>query len=61
MKTIICDRCGKSAKLFDSVNLKLSSNKLFIRGNFDLCMDCYDKFKKFIGDEERNERNDNAL
>ena len=55
MKTIICDRCGKSAKLFDSVNLKLSSNKLFIRGNFDFGMDCYDKFKKVIGDEERNE------
>lgn len=55
MKTIICDRCGESVKLFDSVYLKLSSNKLWIRGNFDLCMDCYDKFKKFIGDEEKYE------
>ena len=55
MNTITCDRCKKSAKLFDSVSLRLSSNKLWIRGNFDLCMDCYDKFKKFIGDEEKDE------
>ena len=55
MKTITCDRCKKSAKLFDSVCLKLSSNKLWIRGNFDLCMDCYDEFKIFIGEEKRNE------
>lgn len=55
MKTIICDRCGKSEKLFDSVNLKISSNKLWISGNFDLCMECYDEFKKFLGDEENNE------
>ena len=48
MKTITCDRCGESVKLFDSVCLKLSSNKLWIRENFDLCMDCYDKFKKFM-------------
>ena len=55
MKTITCDRCGESVKLFDSINLKLSSNKLWIKGNFDLCMDCYDEFKKFIGEEKRNE------
>lgn len=55
MKTIICDRCGKNVKLFDSINLDISSNNLFIRGNFDLCMDCYDELKKFIGDEEKYE------
>ncbi len=55
MKTITCDRCGESVKLFDSVCLKLSSNKLWIRENFDLCMDCYEEFKKFIGEEKRYE------
>lgn len=53
MKTIICDKCGKSEKLFDSVNLKISSNKLWISGNFDLCMECYNEFKKFLGDEKK--------
>ena len=56
MKTITCDRCGESVKLFDSVCLKLSSNKLWIRGNFDLCMDCYDKFKKFMEEKAMEEK-----
>ena len=55
MKTIICDRCGKSEKLFDSVNLKLSSNKLWIVGNFDLCMECYNAFKEFMEEIEDKE------
>ena len=55
MKTIICDRCGKSEKLFDSVNLKISSNKLWISGNFDLCMECYNAFKEFMEENEDKE------
>lgn len=55
MKTIICDRCGESVKLFNSVCLKLSSNKLWIRGNFDLCMECYNAFKEFMEENEDKE------
>lgn len=59
MKTIICDRCGESVKLFDSVCLKLSSNKLWIRGNFDLCMDCFADLEKFM-EEKTMEEKDNG-
>ena len=55
MKIIICDRCEKSEKLFDSVNLKISSNKLWINRNFDLCMECYNAFKEFMEENEDKE------
>ena len=55
MSVKVCDRCGKSKKLFDSVNLKISSNKLWISGNFDLCMECYNAFKEFMEENEDKE------